>query len=153
MSEEKKRGWGRRLPWIALALLVVAGGALVFVYLPRIEAMAEDGKVIMKAADAAFAPETGAKVESVRHQYTDGRWVAVVEWRPAADAGMKPEALGALMDRVWTRLKPQVPERYQTVALAVPRAKKGIEISTESGPWSRYEVHRVYGKPLSDEAK
>lgn len=72
----------------------------------------------------------------------------MVEWVPAGES--TPEALGALLDRLWPKLKPHVPERYTTTVLAVPKKKTGIEISTEPGIWHRYHLYRVYGEPLKD---
>lgn len=142
---QKKGGW--RIVAVALSLLAAALCVLWSVYAPGVKEMAADAERISATATTLLAGEEAA-LDGVRHQYTDGRWVLVVEWHPGA--AQTPEQMGEAMERLWPKLKPHVPERYTTTVLAVPKKKEGIEISTAPGPWHRYQLYRAYGAPLGE---
>ncbi len=147
-GQKKKRG-GWRIVAVAFALLAAALCVLWSVYAPKVKEMAADAERISATAKTLVASEQG-ELDSIRHEYTSGRWVVFVEWHPTVE--QTPEQMGAAMDRLWPKLKPHIPERYATTVLAVPTKKEGIEISTKTGPWHRYKLYRVFGLPL-DEAR
>ncbi len=149
--EDEKRAKSTVGRVVAVALLLFAGAGFFAwtKYGPAVKEMAADADRIKATAKGLFTAQK-ADLDSIRHQYTEGRWVMVLEWHPLE--ATSPEEMGALMDRVWPQLKPHVPERYTTTVLAVPKPQKGLEVSTKSSTWHRYQVYRVYGQPLSDDS-